>query len=118
MPTVLTRTRTFVTLGLACALAATPALAAPETQSKVVRFADLDLTTQAGEQALRGRIARAAALVCGEADLRDLRATSLIDACRVSAMANAAPQMQVAIANARNGKAYAVNTVKIAPASL
>lgn len=111
-------TRTLVSLSLACAFAATPALATPETQSKIVRFADLDLATPAGERALRGRIWRATALVCGDADLRDLRATSAVNACRTIAMANAAPQVQVAIANARSGKAYyAANSVKVAPAA-
>jgi UrcA family protein len=109
--------RAVLSLGLSCTLAVAPALAAPESQSRIVRFADLDLTTHAGELALRGRIAHAVGLVCGDADLRDLRATQAVNACRAIAMANVAPQMQLAIANAHSGKAYAANEVKIAPAA-
>jgi UrcA family protein len=109
-------TRFILPLGLACALVATPALADPEGRSATVRTNDLNLATPAGEQVLRHRITRAIAVVCGDADLRDLAAVARQDACRATAMAKAMPQMQVAIANARTNKAYAVNDAKPAPA--
>ena len=107
-------TRTLLSLAVVGTLAATPAIAAPACQSRIVRTADLDLATYAGEQALRTRISRAVSLVCGNVDQRDLIAMASMNACRATAMANAAPQMEVAIANAHSGKAYAVNDVKVA----
>lgn len=111
-------TRAFLSLGLSCILAAAPAFAAPESHSRIVRFADLDLTTHAGEQALRSRISLAVNSVCGDVDQRDLRAAAAVNACRATAMANAMPQMHVALANARGGKAYAANDVKIMSATM
>ncbi|MDB5737930.1 MAG: UrcA family protein [Sphingomonas bacterium] len=106
--------RTLLSFALVGTFAATSALAAPARQSTIVRTADLDLATNTGEQALRTRIARAVSVVCGDVDQRDLNAMASMTACRAIAMANAAPQMEVAIANAHNGKAYAANNVKVA----
>ena len=107
-----------VAVGLFCALASAPALARPEAQGAVVRLADLNLATAAGEQALHGRINRAVDRVCGEVDLRDLRAMSAKQACRTATLAKVTPQVEVAIADARSGKSYAVDTTKVtAPAS-
>jgi UrcA family protein len=106
-------TRAALVLGLSCTLAATPAFAAPDGQSTVVRFTDLNLATPAGEQVLYRRVSQAAKLVCGEADLRDLQRMSEMTACRATAMASAAPQMQLAIANAHNGMAYATAKLKV-----
>ena len=79
-----------------------------------VRIADLILATPAGEQAPHGRVVRAVGLVCGDADVRDLRAFSAMTACRAAAMARAEPQMQVAVTNARSDKRYAANDRKLA----
>lgn len=106
--------RAVVALGLSSLLAATPAFAAPDGESTIVHFTDLNLATHAGEQALRHRISQAAKLVCGDADLRDLRRMSELDVCRATAMASAAPQMQLAIANAHDGLAYAITRLKVA----
>lgn len=110
--------RTAVAVGLICAFASAPAFARPETQGAVVRIADLNLTTAAGEQALHGRVARAVDRVCGEAGVRDLKAVSAKRACLAATMAKVTPQMEVAIAEARSGRSYAATTSKVtAPAS-
>jgi len=107
-------TRIILSLGLSCALAATPAFADPEAPSVTVRTNDLDLATPAGEQMLHHRIARAITSVCGVADVPDLAAVARQNICRANAMAKAAPQIQVALAKARTGKAYAANGAEAA----
>ncbi|NIJ33662.1 UrcA family protein [Sphingomonas oligoaromativorans] len=94
----------------AAAILAMPALAAPVTdgQSAIVRIADLDLATDAGVQTLHARVAQAAKAVCGAPDARDLLAVRQSDACRRVALESAAPQVQLAIADARPGKALAM----------
>lgn len=106
----------FTALALSAALVVAPAFAAPaaDGMSTTVRFADLDLASDAGAAALHARIANAARAVCGgDADLRDLTAFRAVQACRTVAMASAEPQMQLALANARSGRQLAANTVKV-----
>ena len=92
----------------------TTAMAAPwGGQSVAVRYADLDLTSDVGAQTLQTRISRAARAVCGSADIRDLPAMGDVQHCRQVALSGAAPQVEVAIAQARNGRAYAANDVKV-----
>jgi UrcA family protein len=57
----------------------------------VVKFADLDISTQPGAAALYGRIAAAADKVCNSyaVDMRDLGATSQVNACVHKAIADA-----------------------------
>ena len=97
-------------LALSCTLAATPALADRRGDRVTVRTADLDLATAAGARTLRTRIDRAVASLCGDVDQRDLRAMAWRDRCRATAMADAMPQMQVALAAAQGGRAYAANS--------
>ena len=90
------------------------AMAAPSSgQSVAVRYADLDLTSNVGAQTLQTRIDRAAHAVCGSADIRDLPAMSDVQQCRQVALSGAAPQVEVAIAQARTGRAYAANDVRV-----
>ncbi len=93
------------------------AMAAPvaDGQSVAVRYSDLDLTTNAGTQALQTRIDHAARAVCGSADVRDLLGMHEVQHCRQVALSSAAPQVEVAIAQARNGRAFAANDVKVSP---
>jgi UrcA family protein len=107
--------RIATSLALSGGLLAGPALARPAADgaSTSVRFADLDLTTDAGAAALHSRVARAATAVCGDADQRDLAAASRMMACRGVAMASAAPQVELALNAARNGRAYAANDLKV-----
>ena len=60
-----------------------------DAPSVVVRYADLDITTQQGANALYRRIAAAAQRVCPDADIRDLDLSSQIRACQKQAIARA-----------------------------
>lgn len=92
----------------------TAAMAAPSgEQSVLVRYADLDLASDTGAHMLQARIERAAHAVCGSADIHDLAAMSDLHNCRRGALSSAAPQVEVAIAQARNGRAYAANDVRV-----
>jgi UrcA family protein len=101
-------------LALSAALFGGPALAQPAADgaSTAVRTADLDLATDAGAADLHSRVVHAAAAVCGDVDQHDLRAVSQMMACRKIAMASAQPQVEIALAAARSGRAYAANDVK------
>lgn len=101
--------RTSVSVALSAAfLVAAPAVAAPDGQSAVVRTAGLDLSNDSGVQALQSRIARAAKFVCGDPNSLDLPAVKESVDCRKVAMDGTVPQVQLAIAQARQGKAYVV----------
>jgi UrcA family protein len=69
-------------LGSAAAFAAAPSRVG-EVATKTVRFADLDLSTADGAQALYERIVTAARSVCRDADSRVVRE------CRARAVAEA-----------------------------
>lgn len=77
----------------ALAFAATPAAAQEITASVAVPFADLDLSTDAGVNALESRVSAAAKEVCGEARPRDLKAMAAWQECRAKAEANALAQV-------------------------
>jgi UrcA family protein len=108
-------TRILLSLSLCGSLAATPAFAEPEAPSATIRTDDLDLATPAGERTLHHRVAWAVTTICSGLGVRDLATVSREQACRTAAMAKVAPQIEVAIANARTGKAYAVNDAKGGP---
>jgi UrcA family protein len=105
-----------MTIITAAALVSAPVFAAPvaDGMSRSVHFGDLDLSTDAGAAALHSRIEHAVRAVCGgDADQRDLTQLRVVDACRQVALASAEPQVQLALANARNGRQLAANDVKI-----
>jgi UrcA family protein len=107
----------FASLALAAALVSAPAFAAPaaDGMSRTVRFADLDLSTDAGATALRQRVHYAARMVCGgDVDQRDLVRVNAAEACRRVAMASAEPQVQLALGDARDGRQLAANDMKVA----
>jgi UrcA family protein len=91
-------------------LFATPALAAdPDGAARMtVRTNDLDLSTEAGAQALRHRVKIAASVAC-EAKGRDLQSVTRSEACRNDMIAQADQQVQFALARAQGGKALAAN---------
>jgi UrcA family protein len=110
--------RVLAPLGLTCMLAATPALAETQAPQRLVSFADLDLSTQAGQRTLQSRVMQAATQVCGRVDPGDFGPMrEVITDCRNTALAGARPQMQLAMAQARDGKALAANDVKVTPAA-
>jgi UrcA family protein len=58
-------------------------------RSVEVRYHDLDLSREAGVQALYGRLAAAAKRVCGPYDIRNLDATQLWRSCYKKTLADA-----------------------------
>ena len=114
--------RSLVTLGLSCTLAATPALAAPEAAEappqRFVNTSDLDLTTRAGQHTLHSRILQAADTLCerpAPGDFGPMR--EIYMNCRNAALISAAPQEQLALANAHGGRRFASNERKTKPAA-
>lgn len=75
--------------GFAAPAEAAPPARAAETRSVTVGFADLDLRTEAGVQALYRRLGRAAGRACGDYATRDLAARADWQRCRAEALAGA-----------------------------
>ena len=106
-------------LALAGAILSSPAYAAigGEPRSVVVRIADLNMNDPLGRATLMRRIDHAAVVVCGRTDSRDLVATQLADTCRAEAVDAAMPQVQLALAGARNGR-FAANAIAVSAKAL
>jgi UrcA family protein len=68
-----------------------------------VSYADLNLASNAGQHALRGRIGQAAVIVCEMEDSRQLAVASATNLCRTGAIRNAEPAYEAAVAAARHG---------------
>ncbi len=105
----------FAVPALIAALAAAPGFAetAESAPSVAVYFGDLDLKTDSGVAALRGRIRRAAAQACGSFDARDLRRIVEVNDCRAVALSDAAPEIELAVAAAQRGGGYASSGASI-----
>jgi UrcA family protein len=75
----------------AVAFTSTSAIAAPQTlvREAVVNYADLDLESAAGIEALYTRLRAAARNVCGSADTKDMAAHQNMKQCREIAIASA-----------------------------
>src|SRR5690242_19529309 len=74
------------------AIKAVPAVAEPvasDVSVSIVRTADLDLTTKAGQRVLDHRLIQAANDVCGAAADVDLAGQNKVRACRQSVLADA-----------------------------
>ena len=93
----------FIALALISA-AAVPAAAEPATAVSIVHTGDLDLSSEAGRQALDRRIARAAVEVCGAASDVDLEGKNAIRHCRDEVIAKASSQRELMLAAARSGR--------------
>jgi UrcA family protein len=114
----ITVARVVASLALATAVLPAPSFAravADQAPSVSISYRDLDLGTDAGARALDHRVRIAAEEVCGYADPRSLSAMRPVLACRKIAMKSAAPQVEVALAAARSGRALAANEVRVAP---
>lgn len=81
----------------AVTFAATPAAAAPQQHSVVVRTADLDLSTRTGAIRLDRRVYRAAVAVCGTTGSFDLAGQNAIRRCVANAHRAARPASTIAI---------------------
>ena len=99
---VITALSACVVMTPALSHAATPATA---PAAVTVRYADLNLGTAAGNNALYARLVSAARKVCGEAgSIRDLGQLAATQACQREAIANAVHSVhstQLAAVNAR-----------------
>ena len=81
------------TLGVAAA----PAVAAEATESVTVSYADLNLTNDAGRAVLDRRIASAAAQLCGDHRVLELRWANAVEACRDATIDSAQAQRDAAV---------------------
>ncbi len=105
------RSAAFAWMGAALVATAPPAFAGGmEKFTTEVRYGDLNLTSDAGVAQLQRRIKAAAAKACGRTDSRDLKASQAAATCRQAAVAEAAPKIELAVANARSGQDLAANT--------
>ncbi len=78
--------RKFVLVAL-FAFLATPAVANEVTTSVAVSYADLDLSSSAGNATLEGRISAAVNSVCKRPNIRDLKGMQSWEACKADAQA-------------------------------
>ena len=99
--------KTMLTIAaLVAASLSTPALAQDSSPTSLcVRWADLDLTTEAGLRALDRRISNAAATACGIPSSADPVGKRAVKQCRAEARDRAYSQRQTAIALARAASA-------------
>lgn len=92
-------TKTIIAMLLA--FSATPALAeAPQIATSVVETADLDLSSQSGQQALDRRLNQAVKDVCGIASDVDIAGKNDVRRCRVETLASLASERDQRIADA------------------
>lgn len=99
------------------AIKAAPAFAqtAPlegEVQVSLVRTADLDLRSEAGQRELDQRLARAAREVCGEASNADLVGQNDVRQCRDDVLAKAHAQRDQLFAAADRGAVIAITAAR------
>lgn len=102
-------------LGIAAStlFAAAPASAQMEQHSKAVKYSDLDLATQQGVDSLNRRVKYAVRTVCGVDRAQTLREHGVASDCAKVAMADAAPRVQLAVAQARTNRDYAANAITV-----
>jgi len=82
------------------AFTATPAFAEPVIASATVQTADLDLSSQAGQQALNHRLTQAVKEVCGTASDVDIAGKNEVRRCRVETLAALSAERDQRIASA------------------
>jgi UrcA family protein len=92
---------TKIFLATLLAFTATPALAEPPViATATVQTADLDLSSQAGRQALDHRLSQAVKEVCGTASDVDIAGKNDVRRCRVETLANLSAERDQRIAAA------------------
>ena len=100
----MTKFTTFALAMIASAATITPVVAAvPATATSIVRTADLDLGSAAGQRTLDHRIAIAIVEACGVASDADLEGQNDVRACRVDARAKVAAERERLVELARRG---------------
>jgi UrcA family protein len=96
-------------IGLSVAVLAMPAYGAEPVRS--IRYADLNLTTEAGAATLERRISSAAISICGPNEVRRVDLIDSWNRCYNATVASATRSVNEAIALARRGKAEQVASV-------
>ena len=89
-----------LTVAAVLGLALTPSAAMAESRSVTVPTHDLDLSTKAGQAALDSRVATAVRQICNSSE-RGMVARKAEEACAANVRRDIAPQIDVAIADAR-----------------
>lgn len=108
-PFVLAIASAIITAGLikaVPALAETPAV--EQTYVSYVKTADLNLTSERGQQALDRRLAQAAREVCGVPSESDLVGQNKVRECRDEAIQRAAAEREALLAAANRGAVIAI----------
>ena len=82
--------------------------AVPETYTSLVRTADIDLRTEAGQRQLNHRLAAAAREVCGTASDVNLKGKNAVRKCRDETIAQAQSNREAVLAAASRGAVIAV----------
>jgi UrcA family protein len=100
-------------LAVAMALVVPTVSQAEETTSVRVSYADLNLTTDFGQNRLQRRIVFAAGQVCGLADPRDLNLVRAVGDCRTETIADAQPAFRAAIGRARHPSVEVLDTAAL-----
>ncbi len=92
--------------------AATPVFAGPALNliptSRVVRYSDLDLSTERGQQRFETRIKAAVQIVCGDVSNPTPAEIDYVKACKVKALAKARHDAAVVIAKYENANRVGV----------
>jgi UrcA family protein len=93
---------------VAAAMFVSTALSAPvfaqDLPRAEIRYDDLALATPHGAERLQARIKHAARRVCGVNGVADVSGRMAALKCADAAVANAAPQLELAVANARDAQ--------------
>jgi UrcA family protein len=108
-PFVLAIASAIITAGLikaVPALAETPAV--EQTYVSYVKTADLNLTSERGQQALDRRLAQAAREVCGVPSDSDLVGQNKVRECREDAVGRASSEREALLAAAKRGAVIAI----------
>jgi UrcA family protein len=93
----------FAALVVAAAFVAPTVSQAAASNSVRVSYADLNLASETGTQALERRITFAARVVCEFEDSRQISVATATNVCRSDAVERARPAFEEAVAAARHG---------------
>jgi UrcA family protein len=86
---------------------------AAESNSVRVSYADLNLASNHGQQSLQRRIGYAAVVVCEIEDSRELALAAATNACRNTAIGDARPAYEAAVAAARHPSVEVIGAAAI-----
>ena len=100
-------------LVVASALVVPTVSQAAESNSVRVSYADLNLASNRGQQVLQRRIGSAAVIVCEIEDSRELTLAAATNLCRNTAVADARPAYEAAVAAARHPSVEVIGAAAI-----